>query len=60
MRFNGKSLELDGFYTGEVVLCWELVEQTCREHITQANIKPVYYLKYLRNPYHGYQRHETP
>ena len=41
------------------MLCWGLV-QARREHISRANIEPVYYNSILGGPEHGHQRHETP
>ena len=35
--------EQDGPHTGEVLRCWGSIERTCRERMSQANIKPVYY-----------------
>ena len=38
--------ERDGSHTGEVGLCWALVEQAPHEHMSddyKTNIKPVYY-----------------
>ena len=47
-------------YTGELMLCWGLV-QARREYISQRNIKPLYYYSISMNPIMGTKdlRHQS-
>ena len=46
---NERSLSGDGYHTGEVVLCWGLVEQARHEHMTDE-YKKRYIINVPRSP----------
>ena len=53
-------LSEDDSYTGELMLCWGLV-QTRRENMSPDEHKTVILLEYLGDPHHGYTKkaHDT-
>ena len=51
--------ERDGSHTGEVVLCWGLVEQARHKPMSDEYTTSIL-LMYLGNSHPKYQRNETP